>query len=170
MELDRCNKNTMWRDALVKEMYNVGIRFEVLEEGQQSPTGWHKVTGHLVQDVKMGFTQKVRWVLDGNKTPDPIGSMFAGVVSRESVRITFTYAALNGLDVCAANIHNAYLPSSQWNYIICSPEFGMENGGRVALIHRVFYGGKSADKDFRNQLRSCMHHLNLSSCPADPDV
>ena len=109
MELDRRNKNTMWRDALVKEMYNVGIAFEVLEEGQQAPVGWHKVTSHLIWDMKMDFTWKVRWVLDGHRTPDPIGSMFAGVVSRESVRITFTYAALNGLDVCAADIHNAYL-------------------------------------------------------------
>ena len=36
------------------------------------------------------------WVLDGHKTPDPVGSKYAGVVSRESVQITFTYAGLNG--------------------------------------------------------------------------
>ena len=54
-------------------------------------------------------------VLDGHKTTDPVGSTYAGVVSRESVRITFTYAALNGLDVFAADTQNAYLqaPSSQ---------------------------------------------------------
>jgi hypothetical protein len=33
------------------------------------------VTGHLIWDVKMDFTRKARWVLDGNKTPNPIGSM-----------------------------------------------------------------------------------------------
>ena len=150
----------------------MGIVFEVFEEGQQVPAGWHKVTGHFDWDMKMDFTWKARWVLDSHKTPDPIGSMFAGVVSRESVRITFTYAALNGLDVCAADIHNAYLqaPSSQQDYIICSPEFGMENVGRVALIHRAMYGSKSTGKDFRNHLRSCMLHLNFSSCPANPDV
>ena len=37
-------------------------------------------------------------------TPDPVGSTYAGLVSRESVRIAFTYAALNYLDVFAANI------------------------------------------------------------------
>jgi hypothetical protein len=38
----------------------------------------------------------------------------AGVVSSESVGIALTYAALNGLKVCAADIRNAYLqaPSS----------------------------------------------------------
>ena len=91
---------------------------------------------------------------------------------QESVCITFTYAALNGLYVCAADIRNAYLqaPSSQKDYTVCGPEFGIENIGKNALIHRALYGDKSAGKDFRNHLRSCMRHLNFVSCPADPDV
>jgi hypothetical protein len=171
-ELDRRNGNTLWRDALAKEMTNVGIAFEVLMEGKPAPAGWRKASGHLIWDVKMDFTRKARWVLDGHKTPDPIHSTYAGVVSRESVRIAFTYAALNGLDICAADIRNAYLqaPSSAKDYVICGPEFGLENVGRVALIHRALYGGKSAGADFRNHLRSCMRHLDFSSCPADPDV
>ena len=149
-KIDRENGNTFWRDALSKEMTNVGIAFEVLDEGAKPPVGWSKVTGHLVWDVKMDFTRKARWVLDGHKTPDIVGLMYAGVVSRESIRIAFTYAALNGLDIFAADIRNAYLqaPSSQKN----------------------FYGGKAAGRDFRNHLRSCMHFLNFKSCPADPDV
>ena len=46
----------------------------------------------------------------------------------------------------------------------------VENEGKVALIHRALYGGKSAGRDFRNHLRSCMHHIGFKSCPADPDV
>ena len=37
-----------------------------------------------------GFTRKARWVLDGHKKLDPIGSTYAGVVSRESVRRALT--------------------------------------------------------------------------------
>ena len=44
-----------------------------------------------------------------DKNPNPIGSTYAGVVSKESVHIAFTYAALNGIEVCAADIRNAYL-------------------------------------------------------------
>jgi hypothetical protein len=64
----------------------------------------------------MNFTRNPRWVLDGRKLPTPEGSTYAGVVSRESVRIALTYAALNGLKVCAADIRNAYLqaPSLVW--------------------------------------------------------
>ena len=172
MVIDEQNGNTLWKDALAKEMTEVGVAFEVLNEGRHAPVGWRKTTGHLIWDVKMDFTRKARWVLDGHKTPNPIGSTYAGVVSRESVRIAFTYAALNGLDVFAADIRNAYLqaPSSQKDYVICGPEFGIENIGRVALIHRALYGGKSAGKDFRNHLRSCMRHLHFESCLADPDV
>jgi hypothetical protein len=170
--IDKKSGNTLWRDALAKEMTEIGIAFEVLDEGISAPKGWHKVTGHLVWDVKMDFTRKARWVLDGHKTADPTGSTYAGVVSRESVRIAFTYAALNGVDVFAADIRNAYLqaPSSQKDYIVCGAEFGIENVGKVALIHRALYGGKSAGRDFRNHLRSCMRHLDFVSCPADPDV
>ena len=60
-------------------------------------------------DIKMDFSRKVRWVAAGHKTPDPIISTYTGVVSRESVRIAFTFAALNDLDFFAADIQNAYL-------------------------------------------------------------
>ena len=171
-KLDMNEGNDFWMKALAKEMFNVGVVFEILEQGQKAPHGWHLVTGHLVWDVKMDFTRKARWVLDGHKTPDPDGSTFAGVVSRESVWIAFTYASLNGLGVFAADIRNAYLqaPSSRKDYIICGPEFGIENISKVALIHRALYGGKTAGKDFRNHLRSCMSHIGFKSCPADPDV
>ena len=114
MKVNRKNGNTMWRDALALEMFNVGVAFEILEEGQTAPIGWEKASRDLFWDVKMDFTRKARWVLDGHKAPDPIGSTFAGVVSCESVRIAFTYAALNGQQVFAGDIRNAYLqaPSS----------------------------------------------------------
>ena len=114
-EIDRKNGNNLWKDALEMEMYNIGVAFEILEDGKTAPAGYTKVSGHLIWSVKMDFTRKPRWVLDGHKTPDPVGSKYAGVVSRESVRIVFTYAALNDLDVCMADIRNAYLqsPTSQ---------------------------------------------------------
>ena len=72
----------------------------------------------------MESTLKDWWVIDRQKTPDPIGLMYAGVVSRESVHITFTYTDLNGLDIFVANIRNSYLPApiSHKYYIICGPE------------------------------------------------
>jgi hypothetical protein len=100
-------------------MHNVGVAFEVLEDGKSAPQGWTKASGHITWDLKMDFTRKASWVLDGHKLSTPEGSIYAGVVSRESVRISLTYAARNGLEVCAADIRNAYLqaPSSCKDYI-----------------------------------------------------
>ena len=84
----------------------------------------------------MDFTHKARWVKDGHKTPTPENATYAGVVLCESVCIALTYAALNGIDVVAADIKNAHLqaPSSEKNYVVCVPEFGIENVGKVGLI------------------------------------
>ena len=170
--LDRNSKSSLWSDALTKEMFNVGVAFEILEDSQNIPVGWNKATGHLIWDVKIDGTRKARWVLDGHRTQDPEHSTYAGVVSRESVRIALTYAALNDIDVNAADIRNAYLqaPTSEKHYIVCGLEFGLENVGKRALIRRALYGGKSAGRDFRNHLRECMNMLHFKSCPADPDV
>ena len=140
-EMDLKNGNDFWVKAIKKEMNNVGIAFEILDEDKSAPVGWSNESGHLIFDVKMEFTQKSRWVLDGHRYADPVGSSYAGVVSRDSVRIALTYYALNISDVLAADIHNAYLkaPSSQKHYVICGAEFGLENVGKVALIRRSLY-------------------------------
>ena len=66
-------------------MYNIGVAFEILEDGKTARAGYTKVPGHLIWSVKMDFMRKARWVLDGNQKPDPVGSKYAGIVSRESV-------------------------------------------------------------------------------------
>ena len=171
-KIDESNGNRLWQDAIEKEMKNVAVAFEILELGSPIPIGWTRSSGHLVFDVKMDFTRKARWVKDGHRTAEPEISTFAGVVSRESVRIALTYAALNGIDVMAADIKNAYLqaPSSEKHYVICGCEFGLEHVGKVALIRRALYGGKSSGADFWKHLRSCMTHLGFHSCKADPDI
>ena len=170
-EIDTKNSNHLWRDALAKEMKNVGVAFDVLENHQNVPVGWAKATGHLVWDVKIDFTQKARWVKDGHRTAYPLGTNYAGVVSRDSFRIAFTMAAMNGLDICAADIQNAYIqdPTSEKYYVICGSEFG-ENQGEKALIRRALYGGKSVGRDYWLHLRSCMEFLGFNPCKADPNI
>ena len=75
----------------------------------------------------MDFTLKSRWFNDGHCTPDPKESNYAGMVSRDIARIALTYAALNDVDVTAADIQNSYLraTSSEKHYVICGKEFGL---------------------------------------------
>lgn len=39
--IDQKNVNTFWCDATKLEMTNVGMAFEVLEDGVSAPSGWH---------------------------------------------------------------------------------------------------------------------------------
>ena len=171
-EIEKWNGNTFWSDAISKVMGNLIVAFDILPDGEPLPKGWTLASGHIVFDVKMTLERKARWVKDGHKTPDPSWSTFAGVVSRESVRIALTYAALNDIPVCGADIQNAYLqaPSSEMHYIICGEEFGLENVGKRALIRRALYGGKSAGSDYWRHVRQAIYEMGFKPCPADPDV
>ena len=153
-------------------MGNLKVAFDILNDGSKPPPGYRKASGHMVFDVRMTLERKARWVKDGHRTPEPLNSTFAGVVSRESIRIALTYASLNGLDVWGADIQNAYLqaPTSEKHYIICGEEFGLENVGKFAIIRRALYGGKAAGSDYWQHVRKAMLAMNFESCKADPDV
>ena len=66
----------------------------------------------------MHFARKTRWVKDGHLTPDLENSKYTGVVSRESVQIALTYAALHRIIVLAVDIRNACVQTSTSESII----------------------------------------------------
>ena len=80
-------------------MENVSVAFEVLEDGKKPSAAHKQVSLRIIYNIKMDFTWKARLVAEGYRTPNHVTSTYAGVVSMERVRISFTYAALNGLDV-----------------------------------------------------------------------
>ena len=120
----------------------------------------------------MNLKRKSRWVKDGHKINNIDNCTYAGVVSRESVRIVLTTDALTGMSVCACDIQNSYLqaPSSEKHYVIYGPEFGLENVGKYAIIVRALYGGKSAGADYWWHVRAAMTNMHFITCKADPDV
>ena len=97
---------------------------------------------------------------------------YASVVSRESVHIILTLAALNGLDVLSSDIQNAYLtaPTKEKIWTTCGAEFGGEDSGKRAVIMRALYGIRGSGAAFRNHLAKLMSNLGFHLCNADPDV
>ena len=93
-------------------MENLKVAFDIMPDGKYPPVHHTKSSGHLICDVRMMLELKSRWVKDGPKTPQPEWSTFAGVLSREIIRITLTYAALNYIPIFVANVQNAYLQDS----------------------------------------------------------
>ena len=170
--LDKANGNTLWQDAVRDEMKKVYIAFRKLNPGEVVPPTYQQIRCHLIFDVKMeDFRRKARYVAGGHMTKAPKTLMYASLVSRESVRIALTLAALNDLNVKTADIENAYLtaPVSEKIWCVLGPEFG-DDAGATAIIVRSLYGLKSAGASFRNHLADCMRHLGWSLCLADQDL
>ena len=107
--LDEKNGNTFWRDDLNREMYSLKVSFDILPERKPPPPGYFRSSGYIIFDVRFTLERKARWVKDGHKTPEPSWSTYAGVVSRERIKISLTYASLNNLTVFRADIQNSYL-------------------------------------------------------------
>jgi hypothetical protein len=101
LQLDAENGNTLWHDAIQKELKNVQITFTFLGGDERAPVGYKQIPCHIIFDVKMDFTRKARFVTGGHKTDPPSFITYSSVVSRESVRIAFLLAALNDLDILA---------------------------------------------------------------------
>jgi hypothetical protein len=93
-QFDAENGNTLWWDAILKEMKNVRPAFEVREKSiDEIPPGYQQIKCHLIFDVEMGeiFCRKARFVAGGHTTEVPDSLItYSSVVSRDSVRIALT--------------------------------------------------------------------------------
>jgi hypothetical protein len=100
----------LWTDAIEKELKSVRVAFKILDERDSIPPGYQSIDCHFIFDVKMeDFRRKARLVAGGHTTEPPKTITYASVVSRETVRIALTLAAINALQVKASDIQNAYL-------------------------------------------------------------
>ena len=173
LEIDKETGTDYWAKALRLEMSKIFPAVKILDEGAQHPVGHQMIPCHIVFDVKMDFTRKARFVAGGHKTQEPETPTYASVVSRESVRIGFLLAALNGIDVIAADIAGAYLnaPCHEKICMKCGLEFGKEYEGRFAIITKALYGLKTSAFAWREHLSTTLQEsLGFRPCRADPDV
>jgi hypothetical protein len=109
-DLDKKNGNTYWADAIAAEMKNVRVAFKILPDGTSAPNGYHRINCHMIFDVKMeDFRRKAQLVAGGHMTEAPPTITYASVVSRETVCLALTIAALNNLEVKVGDVLNAYI-------------------------------------------------------------
>ena len=121
------------------------------------------------------LTRKAWLATGGHQTDLPSESTYSSVVSRDSVCIAFTLAALNDLDVLATDVHNAYLnaPTKEHVYTIAGgPEVGHAISGCPVLILRALYmyGLKSIGARWKNHMAQTLGDEGFHSTLADPNV
>ena len=114
---------------------------------------------------------KARLVAGGHQTPDQIHSIYSGVVSTRSLRLTIFLAKLNDMKVWAADIGNAYLEATTKEklYLVAGPEFE-ELQGHILVIHKALYGLKSSGLRWSQRIHDIRLELNFTPCKADPCV
>jgi hypothetical protein len=172
LKIDKRNGNTLWAGTIAKEMKDVHIAFKCLNLGKRTPLDYKWIKCYMIFDIKIeDFRRKAHMVSGGHMTGALTIMTYASVVSRETVRIALTIAALNDLELKVADILNAYISSKIKKKVWCvlGPEFG-PNAGKSAIIVRTLYGLKSAGAAFHDHLADCMQHLGYKSCPANQDL
>ena len=100
--------------------------------------GYQQIGLHMIFDNKIGenFRRKARMVAGSHTTKTPSSVTYSYVVSRDSVRIMLMKAALNDIDLQAADIENAYLNAHFRNNIWTRAglDFGMDEGNVLIVV------------------------------------
>jgi hypothetical protein len=96
---------------------------------------------------------------------------YSYVVSIESVRIAFLIAAVNGYDIIAEDVQNAYVQATSLEkyFSIAGDEFG-DDKGKMALIVRALYGLKSSGASWRAHIAHTLSNMKFAPSRGDSDV
>ena len=106
-------------------------------------------------------------------TDAPTLITYLSVVLRESIKIAFLIAALNGLDIMSYDIGNAHLnaPCREKIWFIAGPECGPNLVGKPCKLVRALYGLKSSGTAWRAMFSNFLTEtLGFKPTRIDPDV
>ena len=166
LAIERETGTDFWWKAIQKELSKVMVALEFdesmtpeqLRQDKSAYVGFQEIACHMIFDVKMDLTRKARFVAGGHLTEPPASIAFSSVVSRDSVRLALLIAALNGLDIMACDVENAYLNAEcrEKVWFVAGSEFGSRQGMVCAL-----YGLKSSGAAWRATFNSTLLEMGF---------
>lgn len=173
MVFDKNNGNTKWKDCTVLEMKQLDDYDTFQDEGKGAPIpkGYKKIRVHLVYAVKHDSRHKARLVADGHLTDVPLKSVYSGVVSIRGLRMMIFLAELNGLQIWATDIGNAYLEAetAEKLAIIAGLEFGPLQG-HTLIIFKALYGLRTSGLRWHERLSAVLCSEGFQPSWAEPDI
>ena len=179
IRLDKENSNTHWQGAMDLELTQIHEYKFFKETGKAQfhngkiviPDGFQKIRVHFVYAVKHDGRFKARLVADGHLTKEPVESIYSGVVSLRSLRMVVFLSQLNDLEICGADVGNAYLEAytDEKLCIIAGPEF-KELQGHLLIMIKALYRTRSGGARWHDRLFDILQELKFKPSKADPDV
>jgi hypothetical protein len=90
---------------------------------------------------------------------------------QSGLRIVTFLSELNGLDLWATDIGNAYLEAftMEQNYIVAGPEFGQLEGHYLIIV-KALYGLHTSGLRWHERFANCLCNEGFSPCKAEPDI
>ena len=178
LEFDKANNNSKWKDSTKAELdsmhsYEVFQKHEKAQYDNQkkvinAPPGYQKIRVHLIFAVKYDGRHKARLVADGHLTPEPVESIYSGVVSLRYLKLSIFLGKLNHLELWGEDIGNAYLevPTEEKLYIVAGPEFE-DWEGYILTFSKALYGLKSSGKRWAETSHDILKDMNFIPSRAD---
>ena len=178
LEFDKASNNSKWYDAKKAELDSIHSYHVLQKHGKaiydkqkkviNAPPGYQKIRVRLIFAVKYDGRHKARLVADGHHTPEPVESIYSGVVSLKNLKQVIFLGKLNNLELWGADIGNACLeaPAEEKLYIVAGPEFE-DWEGYILTFSKAIYGLKSSGKRWAETLHDILIDMNFTPSRAD---
>ena len=115
------------------------VAFNILHDYELPPSGSQYMNYHMVFSFKVDhFFRKACQVAGDHMVDAPKRLTYASMVSRDSVRIVLSFAAMNDPGIKTSDIQSVYLTAPCVHTKI-GTEFG-EDKGKTVIIVRALYG------------------------------
>jgi hypothetical protein len=124
------------------------------------------MTASMMAITKHGWLLMVTSQISFWRACTPVSYPYVGYGS-----LPFFFSELNGLDLWATDIGNAYLEAftMEPNYIVAGPEFGQLEGHYLIIV-KALYGLRTSGLRWHERFTDCLHNEGFSPCKAEPDI
>jgi hypothetical protein len=174
LEYDKENGNTLWYDAMEKEMSSLARLecFEFKPEDHQPSNAYQKTTLKVIFEVKQDLRRKARLVAGGHLIDVLNHDVYSSTVKGISVRILHVIAHQQKLDQLCGDVTNAFVNAytNEKVYARAGLEFGKAMEGKIVIIKKALYGLASSAERWHSHFADTLRGLNFVPTRYDPDV
>ena len=178
LEFDKSNNNSKWYDTTKAELDSIhsyevfqmhaNVKYDKEKKVLNAPPRYQKIRDHLLFAVTYDGRHNSRHVADGHLTPQPVESIYSGVVSLRNLKLIIFLGKLNILELWVEDIGNAYLEESteETLYIVAGPEIE-DWEGYILTFAKALYGLKSSGKRWGDTLHDILKDMNYIPSKAE---